>query len=44
MTDPVVGAVTVAGAIVAFGSFGVPIKSRRLQDAQASKRSSLEHL
>mmetsp|Transcript_13673 Transcript_13673/g.41307 ORF Transcript_13673/g.41307 Transcript_13673/m.41307 type:complete len:433 (+) Transcript_13673:278-1576(+) len=34
MADPVMGAATVFGAIVAFGSFGVPIKSRRLQDAQ----------
>jgi hypothetical protein len=28
------GAAAVLGAIAAFGSFGVPIKSRRLQDAQ----------
>ena len=40
MTDLVVGAVTVVGAVFAFGSFGVPIKSRRLQDAQASKRAA----
>ena len=34
MGNPGLGAAAVVGAIAAFGSFGVPIKSRRLQEAQ----------
>ena len=33
MSNPALGAAAVIGAIAAFGSFGVPIKSRRLQQA-----------
>lgn len=34
MGSAVLGAAAVLGAIASFGSFGVPIKSRRLQEAQ----------
>jgi hypothetical protein len=34
MGNSALGAAAVIGAIAAFGSFGVPIKSRRLQEAQ----------
>lgn len=34
MGSAALGAAAVIGAVLAFGSFGVPIKSRRLQDAQ----------
>jgi hypothetical protein len=35
MGQQAVGVVAIAGAILAFGSFGVPIKSERLQRSQA---------
>lgn len=35
MGGPVMGSAAVAGAVLAFGTFGVPIKSRRLQASQA---------
>ena len=34
MGNAALGAAAVLGAVATFGSFGVPIKSRQLQDAQ----------
>lgn len=42
MGNPALGAVAVVGAIAAFGSFGVPIKSRRLQEAQVPSTHDLQ--
>lgn len=44
MDNAALGAAAVAGAVLAFGSFGVPIKSRRLQDAQVLRRDAISRL
>ncbi len=42
MANAALGTAAVLGAIAAFGSFGVPIKSRRLQDAQVKLETKVE--